>query len=64
MSRTFSTDDLIKMTGLGYFGSQDMNALARSAFINLKRLEIENLQLKQKLNNPEIEVFQVKTQEK
>lgn len=59
MARTYTTDDLIKMTNLGYFGSHEMNILARSAFINLKRLEVDNLRLKNLIESQEIQIFQV-----
>lgn len=62
--RSYTTDDLIQLARLGRFGNPEMNQLAASAFIHLKRLEAENKRLIDSMENKGIEFFTVNTTEK
>ncbi len=55
----YTIDDLIQFTRLGRFGSPEMNTLAAYAFMDLKRLQYENKELKKKIDDSNIEIFQV-----
>ena len=55
----YTTDDLLQLTKLGRFGNSEMNALAASAFILLKKLQLENVALREKIEDKRIEIFQV-----
>jgi len=61
MQKKYTTDDLLHLTKLQRFGSEEMNALAASAFLHIRRLEEENKLLRQALEDKKIEFFTVQS---
>jgi hypothetical protein len=49
--KTYTVDDLLNLVNLGRFGSPEMNQLAGSAFVQLKKVLAENERLTNIIEN-------------
>lgn len=62
--KKYTIDDLMHLANLGRFGSPDMNALAVRAFIHLKSLQQENIELRKRIEDNDIKIFNVTSDNK
>jgi hypothetical protein len=61
--KKYTIDDLLHLANLGRFGSSDMNALAAKAFIHLRSLQLENIELRKRIEEKDIQIFHVQAQQ-
>lgn len=57
--KKYTIDDLLHLANLGRFGSSDMNALAAKAFIHLKSLQLENIELRKRIEEKDVQIFHI-----